>query len=236
MTENDWQTGTEPQKMLQFLRTFGTLSERKARLFAVAACRRIWPLLEDERSRTAVEVAERFADELASEDEREIAGQESHIVVDALMALVPEWETGRWAVDAARAAAEAVCAVEETGWEYNAGWPAVAIYAALAARDRAEETCQCALLRDIFNPFRPPLPVPASVLAWNDGCMRKLATSCYENRELPSGNLDAGRLSVLADALEEAGLSDQEVLGHLREQGTIHYRGCWCVDALLGKW
>jgi hypothetical protein len=63
----------------------------------------------------------------------------------------------------------------------------------------------------------------------------KLATSIYMEREMPSGTLDAGRLAVLADALEEAGLADQEVLGHLREQGGVHVRGCWCVDLLLNK-
>jgi hypothetical protein len=63
----------------------------------------------------------------------------------------------------------------------------------------------------------------------------KLATSIYEERTMPSGALDSGRLAVLADALEEAGLNDQDVLGHLREQGTVHYRGCWCVDLLLNR-
>jgi hypothetical protein len=63
----------------------------------------------------------------------------------------------------------------------------------------------------------------------------KLATCIYEERALPGGTLDNGRLAVLADALEEAGLEDQEVVKHLRQQGGVHVRGCWCVDLLLRK-
>jgi ribosomal protein L37E len=41
-------------------------------------------------------------------------------------------------------------------------------------------------------------------------------------------------LPVLADALQEAGCEDEQVLGHLRGPGP-HVRGCFAVDALLGK-
>ena len=61
-----------------------------------------------------------------------------------------------------------------------------------------------------------------------------MAQAIYDERELPSGHLDAARLAVLADMLEEAGCTDPELLGHLRGPGP-HVLGCWALDAVLGK-
>jgi hypothetical protein len=38
----------------------------------------------------------------------------------------------------------------------------------------------------------------------------------------------------LADALAEAGCSNQDILSHCRGPGP-HVRGCWVVDLVLGK-
>lgn len=91
-----------------------------------------------------------------------------------------------------------------------------------------------ALLRDIFgNPFHPASPLPPAVLAWNEGVVVKLARAAYDDRALPAGALRPDRLAVLADALEEAGCTDAELLTHLRVPGT-HVRACAAVDAVLG--
>jgi hypothetical protein len=71
-------------------------------------------------------------------------------------------------------------------------------------------------------------------LQWNDCVVVKLARAAYEFRSLPDGTLDASRLAVLADALEEAGCVDADLLGHLRGPGP-HVRGCFALDWLLGK-
>jgi hypothetical protein len=59
-----------------------------------------------------------------------------------------------------------------------------------------------------------------------------LAEAAYQERLLPSGELDPQRLAVLADALEEAG-AEGDLLAHLRGPGP-HVRGCWALDAALG--
>jgi hypothetical protein len=86
---------------------------------------------------------------------------------------------------------------------------------------------QCDLLRDIIgNPFRP-IAVEPGWLSWNDGTIPKLAQAIYEERMFDC-------LPILADALEEVGCSDPDLLGHLRGPGP-HVRGCWVVDLILGR-
>jgi hypothetical protein len=110
------------------------------------------------------------------------------------------------------------------------GW-----YGDYASRDYARRHRGCDLLREVFgNPFRPPPTIDPAWLTWNDGTVVRLAQSAYEERHLPAGTLDNGRLAVLADALEEAGCTDADILGHLRGPGP-HVRGCWPVDLCLGK-
>jgi hypothetical protein len=85
---------------------------------------------------------------------------------------------------------------------------------------------RCHFLRDIFNPFRP-ITLNPSWLSWNNGTMVKLAQSVYEDRAFD-------RLPILADAIEEAGCDNIDILSHCRSGGE-HIRGCWVIDLLLGK-
>jgi hypothetical protein len=98
----------------------------------------------------------------------------------------------------------------------------------------ASEALRVALMREVCgNPFRPVAADPRW-LFWQDGRIRQLAEAAYQERLLPSGHLDPDRLGVLADALEEAGCENPEILDHLRGPGP-HVRGCWPVDLCLGK-
>jgi hypothetical protein len=64
-------------------------------------------------------------------------------------------------------------------------------------------------------------------VAWNEGTVVKLTQGIYDDRAFD-------RLPVLADALEEAGCTNAEILAHCREPGP-HVRGCWALDLLLEK-
>jgi hypothetical protein len=223
MTEADWLAANDSQPMLAHLRNHGAVGERKLRLFAVACCHRVWHLLTDERSREAAGVAERYADGLASRGELESARRFAE-------------------ADAAEAEAWYQAALASYGIYYEAQDYWVAAGAVLAA---ASDTSWGAiarlgevptdfggsmprLLRDLFgNPFRPAPSLAPAVLAWDKGTVPKLAAAIYEERVFD-------RLPILADALEDAGCTDAEVLTHCRS-GGVHVRGCWVVDLVLGK-
>jgi hypothetical protein len=248
MTEDEFHRCPDPQAMLDFLRGTGRAGERRCRLFACACVRRVWHLLTNGRSRRAVEVAERFADRMATPEELSAAVADGRNgVSDPAGAAFAAWAAAGGvlafttvaaaAAWAAREAAEAAAGIPHTPTDADP-WALTHPdeFAGREAAWQAERSRQAALLRCLVgNPFRPPSPLPASVLAWNGGCVAKLAAGIYKERKLPQGTLDSGRLAVLADALEEAGLEEQEVLHHLREQGREHYLGCWVLDLVLGK-
>ena len=94
--------------------------------------------------------------------------------------------------------------------------------------DRGQERYPIVLLHDIFGllPFHPAALAPAW-LTWHDGLLVSMARQMYDSR-------DFGDMPVLADALEEAGCDDADILAHCRQPGP-HVRGCWVADLLLGK-
>ncbi|MBL8795582.1 MAG: hypothetical protein JNM56_16875 [Planctomycetia bacterium] len=73
------------------------------------------------------------------------------------------------------------------------------------------------------NPFRP-VTVDS---AWRTPTVVSLATAIYAERAF-------GRLPILGDALEDAGCTNVDLLNHCRQPGD-HVRGCWAVDAVLGR-
>jgi hypothetical protein len=232
MTE-DWLACDDPDKMLSTLIADGALNwtARKGRLFNCACCRRIWTALMDPRSREAVEVAERHADGLATDDDLFAAYEAARVAERETFAAQDAREE-----DATVRAAWAAVAATGAAWdpdfyyrdEYHPFHSASEAAREVADNPVAEKSAQCKLLLDIFgNPYVPPLPLAAAVLARNGGAAVTLAQSIYDGRRFAD-------LPILADTLEEAGAANQVLLDHLRGPGP-HVRGCWAVDAVLGK-
>src|SRR5262245_33453549 len=76
MTEAEWLACNDPNPMAEGLR--GRVSERKARFFFCACCRRIWDLLPDERCRAGIEAVERYADGEVDDASLLVARQGAH--------------------------------------------------------------------------------------------------------------------------------------------------------------
>jgi hypothetical protein len=80
------------------------------------------------------------------------------------------------------------------------------------------------ILRDIFgNPFRPVTADPK----WFSSTALTLARRMYDTR-------DFSPMPILADALQDAGCENTDILAHCRKDG-VHVRGCFVIDLLLGK-
>jgi hypothetical protein len=222
--------------MLEFLG--GRASDRKLRLFACACVRHYWSLLTDERSQIAVAVAEREADRSGGERSLRLAERDAEAAVRSRTTTFPPFGP------AAAAGARAVVNMDAALAAGNACMVGYHVKVALAYEEKPDDMSKAkdkavagwhaeavALLIDIFdNPFRPVSLNPD----WLTPTVTNLAAAAYEERQLPSGHLDAGRLAVLADAMEDAGCNNLDILSHCRQPGE-HVRGCWVVDLLLGK-
>jgi hypothetical protein len=200
----------------------------------------VWHLLVDEESRCVVETVEQYADAILNQ----AALERVQLLGSRIMALYEKArsDTGEkspqgWAAAAAFLAASTRYVSGETRKLVPAGEAAVlaalnaSSFALRAAETQNEEGHQATLIRCVFgNPFRAVSLEPG----WGTPTILALAQAAYEKRNLPTGTMDPTRLAALADALEETGCNHFAVLGHLRDPGP-HVRGCWVVDALLGR-
>lgn len=177
-------------------------------------------LRRDGSGRRAVELAERYADGAA--EPAELQELYRKLSAEAAGIGTPQW-AAEWG--AAVLLTDNDLTVAELALEYALYGPErEAAPAKPNVYRRSMRRAQAALVRDIFgNPFRPA-PVDPS---WLTATVRELARGIYEDRAFD-------RLPILADALEDAGCADPEVLGHCRGEGP-NVRGCWVIDRLLGK-
>jgi hypothetical protein len=221
MTEAEWLKCDDPTVMLEFLR--GKVSDRKLRLFAVACCRRISFLLPDETCRQGVEVAERCADGHVSEEEQ----------ASVWSAVFASWENvGDGYASLIYGSTMVLAAVAPHPWAWLIGERADS---SASLSDQEHEPKEAEALRALFveqprlfrdlvgNPFRA-VTVDS---AWRTATVISLAITIYDERAFD-------RLPILADALEDAGCDNADILNHCRQPGE-HVRGCWVVDKILAR-
>jgi hypothetical protein len=230
MNETDWLAGTDPLAMLDHVGV--GVSDRKLRLFACACVRHKWALIPHRRQRGAVELAERLAEGRAKEAELEDARQRAQTWGYE----APEFERGIYqaaahtlaesAMEAAREACGSILqhAANEAAFEAISGEDESRLSAAASA---AEGRALGRLAVEVFgNPFRP-LKVERAWLTASDGAALAMARWIDEEWRIDE-------MPYLADALTDAGCSADALIRHLRDEGP-HVRGCWALDALLGR-
>jgi hypothetical protein len=200
-------------------------NRKKLRLLACACCRSVWPLLTEAQSRRAVKVAERFAMGSATEQElnearraaRSLPSEAARAAVEAakwergLVASIKTGEVARLAASAARTAASRAAPRPEAAAAARSAWA-------------AERRKQADLVRCIFcNPHRPMPRFDRAWLRWGGGTVKRVAEAIRQERAYD-------RMPVLADALEESGCTDTQVLTHCRI--PHHALGCWVLNGL----
>ncbi len=246
MTSAEWLASNDPEAMLHCLaaqsvpgHADGLLSppsDRKLRLFACACTRHVWHLLLKNSSREAVEAAERFAEDEAAEP---------MLKKYRMMALswLHREEVNRTVTDEQRHAAKMAvdCCSEKAP---SAARDVACGYKRTMKPRRAAQAAQLRdVLGNPFDPVRLPKQtylVPLAELGrmrfptattddshlkaylatstWLTPDVLRLAQVAYaENASTKHpGALDPANLTILADALEDAGCDSDALLRHLR--------------------
>ncbi len=185
----------------------------------VNSCRLLWEVLPDPRSRDAVDAAERFAD---GEVDREQLAAHHRDAFDA-----DAFRTGgQFHILSRAAGAVAMVVISTHGRPLRLVAQDMFTLSDMSRRGETPLRRHMAdLVRDVAgNPFRPAAAVTPE---WRTPTVLAVARNIYDGRNFYD-------LPVLADALQDAGCDDADWLGHCRAPG-VHARGCWAVDALLGR-
>jgi hypothetical protein len=238
MNSKQWNASSNPLTLLRCLS--GKMSDRKRRLLGVACCRSVWFLLVHKECRKSVEMAERYADGKGTEED---LAQQEHSAVRAYQSAcfasqdypikskdnpfsqLPVRNITR-AVEATKAVMGTVDPhLGKEGQEHFSIDEIVECVVGAWGATVAEAYPEATLVREIFgDPFRPVKAEPE----WLTSDVVALARDIYAKRAFD-------QMGILADALQDAGCDNSDVLSHLYEPMGEHVRGCWVADMLLGK-
>ena len=236
MTEEEWLTAQYSEPLIHFV--VPKVSDRKLYCFDIACARRIAPLLVFPESSHAVDVLERFVEGQCGAD---VFGELS------------------WGVEGAAFGAEAgmipwLDAIEKLPLSVLAEFAAKPDYQVERAQhiitsasyfidrifsptpwERRHRTQQPSPTGGLFQPvslaheiFGNPFRTVKFRRAWRTDTAVTLARTMYESR-------DFSAMPILADALQDAGCDNDDILSHCRDTSLTHVRGCWVTDLVLGK-
>jgi hypothetical protein len=207
--EAKWLEVGDPARVLRGLGE--QVTPRKLHLFACACCRHMHTLLPGLPYLSVLDVAERYVHgpELLRDCRAGLEAPGSD--VPALWAFEAIDSLCRYQLEAAREHAARAVRDQARGRDWSAAM-------------KQQVVILCDILGHLLH---PAALIDARWLHWSDGTVRKMAEAIYQDNTFAD-------VPILADALEDAGCEDAAILHHCRAK-MRHYRGCWVVDALLGK-
>jgi hypothetical protein len=221
MTEEEWLTPGDLRNHTAFMKSKKLI--RKLRLFSIACCRQLEPWIDEPKLFEALLRAEQFAEKELSDStiakwRRKVNQLEQERVKDHSSAWTPQRAVYHHV-------STACLESQYSGWMDN--WRVLVYHGQIFGEDFVRRGPQLAhmLLLEIFgNPFHPVSFSPE----WRTDTTVSLARSMYESR-------DFSAMPILADALQDAGCDNSEILDHCRDAKQVHARGCWVVDLVLCK-
>ena len=239
MTESEWLAcQTRPMAMFRYIQRKTTT--RKLQLIGCAVCRILQEHLSDARLQDAIFALEQFADgTITEEDFVQVRSEIWHIVPEnppvlshgyvekaadhAVSCVInPDVQSG-----IARAIEFVTTSVT---WTTEKGsWKRV--------NDQMRNKISTVLHEVIGNPFQKwsrTAPWAEGGLIQPDGRTVALTDTVCGLAETIHQLQAFDRLPILADALEEAGITDVALLAHCRSEQP-HIRGCWALDVVRGK-
>jgi hypothetical protein len=227
MTGKQWLKCADPEEMGEF---YGErFTERKARLIMLAACQRHPKYLKHKAVQPVVEaLARHYADPKKPDKAFDSAK------IRKLHATLHEYASSR--SGALRgvafgliAAAEPLSVMKELdeSFEYLV-FSCTYDIAAGVEKDEppsSESAMQADIMREVLgNPLKPVVIKPV----WLTDTVVAMARQVYQGE-------DFSAMPILADALQDAGCEQTEILKHCRDEKQTHVRGCWVLDLILEK-
>jgi hypothetical protein len=237
MTEEEWLSAIHSDALLRFIEP--KVSDRKLYCYDIACARRIAPILIDPSSSHAVEVLERFAEGLCNA--KDIAGlswevegaafsvEAGHAPYQHLAEQIPHSFLTELAANPTYVVESARRVLTSAAYFIDRIFSSVPCER--RRRDRPITPDSSALFRPVWlvhevfgNPFR----TVKFRKDWRTDTAITLARTMYKAREFSA-------MPILADAIQDAGCDNEDVLNHCRDATLTHVRGCWVCDLVLGK-
>lgn len=221
MDEEEWLNSTDARRLIEHVHPQEWSWSRKLLLLNCASCRHLAPWFPDGWLAQAIDRAERWADSGLTQPTLE---KWAGIVTMVRRAL------GTHSDAAVRATAAVQSLFSDRNTTYPPimhAWRALCIDQTIFGPEFASTAPEIGLrlIRDIFaNPFRPI----SFDVSWHTATAVAIARQMYESR-------DFAAMPILADALQEAGCENEDILDHCRAADGVHVRGCWVVDHVLNK-
>lgn len=191
--------------------TAATLGDRGYRLLLAGACR--YALDDWDLTRKEVAEALRAFEEWADNGQREAAVRDAH------RRFRGAWIDSRrpWRNQPNYTALNKLMALEDAGVLEDVLHAVARKHSISGAHAEGE-------LATLASDLTPPVGAAALEPGWQSPEVRALASTMYESR-------DFRQMFELADALQQAGCTDELILGHCRDPLQVHVRGCWLIDA-----